>query len=220
MIEKFIDRLLDHWQLMLVVIGVGVILVAAAGELQISGFRFVINDSNRLIVLFLIGLGLIGAGILSLDSGGQSPQRRIANLFLGPIEALLFGKPSGEITRVRTEHNVYKNDIKGMKILVSFSISGRKGRECDLMAYFFHKSGEPLKDTNGKNRTTKGNVCAWETFKPGYSNTVYKKMEVFIPYGELHLEHGQYSLMFYVALFDNLRHTTIVSSDYYYFTYG
>lgn len=113
-------------------------------------------------------------------------------------------KPAeAEVSRITTEHNVYRNGAKGMYIAVSFDVSGMKGKTGEAIAYFYFEDGTKLKDYNRSYYTTSGNVCASTTYSPRYDESTYTDLRIFIPYNELHLASGRHDLKAYVAIFDN-----------------
>ncbi len=120
-----------------------------------------------------------------------------------------------DIQQVWTEHNEYENNQKGMRIYVKFSISGMRGKDCRVVAYFYHENGSPVKDENNSFNTSSGNASCGKSFTPPYDNTSYKHFGLFMPYDELHLD-GKFDLKYYVAIWGNGRQ--LESSDYRSFT--
>jgi len=108
----------------------------------------------------------------------------------------------GAIHRVWTEHSKYENGEKGMEIHVKFEVSGVKGRNCEVLVYFHHENESPVKDRNGRFRTSDGNVSCSRDFVPPYESTSYADFALFMPYDELHLT-GHSDLKFYVAIRGN-----------------
>lgn len=90
----------------------------------------------------------------------------------------------------------------GMVIHVKFSISGMQGKEGRATAYFSHRNGDDLKDTNNEFNTTTGTVAAGESFTPGYPVTIYDNLEIFMPYDELELGPGKYELKFHIEIWE------------------
>jgi len=95
---------------------------------------------------------------------------------------------SGSIRNIWIDHNVsdsYGN--KGMRIHVKFDINGMLNRTGQAAAYFYYANGNPLRDTNGSNRTSDGNVATHVNFTPNYENCTFNDLSIFMPYTELHL---------------------------------
>lgn len=115
-------------------------------------------------------------------------------------------RPSTSISKVvfkniTTEHNLYQNGQKGMKVVVSFDIEGYKKQKCEVNAYFFYEDGKALKDINHSYRAADGQVSAGTYITPGWDTTTYTNLEIFIPYRELHLSYGKSNLKTYVEIF-------------------
>lgn len=121
------------------------------------------------------------------------------------IDSVLVGK-SIVIKSVETQHNVVQNGQKGMNIIVNYSVEGMKGKTGDLNAYFYFEDGTPLKDGNKSSvpcyGTYGGSVVVGKQFTPRYDD-VAMSSTLFMPYDELHLRKGKFSLKYYCAIFDD-----------------
>ena len=110
------------------------------------------------------------------------------------------------IKLVETQHNVVQNGQKGMNIIVNYSVEGMKGKTGDLNAYFYFEDGTPLKDGNKSSvpcyGTYGGSVVVGKQFTPRYDD-VAMSSTLFMPYDELHLRKGKFSLKYYCAIFDD-----------------
>lgn len=119
--------------------------------------------------------------------------------------------------KIWLEHNVTQNGEMGMKVHVSFDISGMKGQKCSAIAYFDHPKGSGVRDTNGRYCTTSGTVCTSTEFVPNWPTTIYHDLTLFIPNNELHLLSGKrtyYARVFIQAPNGNfLGNTDFVSFD-------
>ena len=119
-------------------------------------------------------------------------------------------KGSGVVERAATiqdvtvDHNVYEDGKKGMKIHVKFNIKQCKGESCRAIAYFYYADGTSVKDTNGQYKDAGGNVSSGTDFKPGYDDTDYKDLVIFIPNAEIHstTTTGTVSFYFQVELYN------------------
>jgi serralysin len=103
---------------------------------------------------------------------------------------------------VEVAHNVFENGVKGMRIETTFDIRNARGQECLLTAYFYKQDGTPLKDFNNNYRTNENDVAAISEFKPGFDDTKFTRLGVFLPYDELHMGEGDHKLKFTVSLWD------------------
>lgn len=106
----------------------------------------------------------------------------------------LNNEPSATFQKIRVEHNLIVQGKKGMKIFVDFKVYDMKGMDGFLAIYFQKLDGTPLKDRNGKYRTTNGNVATYEEISPGYQSTVYEDFDLFMPYEELDLPSGNHEI--------------------------
>lgn len=125
------------------------------------------------------------------------------------------------IKSVETQHNVVQNGQKGMNIIVNYSVEGMKGKTGDLNAYFYFEDGTPLKDDNKSSvpcyGTHDGSVVVGKQFTPRYDD-VAMSSTLFMPYDELHLGKGEFSLKYYCAIFDDEMKQQS-TSDWRYFTF-
>lgn len=121
------------------------------------------------------------------------------------IDSVLVEK-SIVIKSVETQHNVVQNGQKGMNIIVNYSVEGMKGKTGDLNVYFYFEDGTPLKDDNKSSvpcyGTHDGSVVVGKQFTPRYDD-VAMSSTLFMPYDELHLRKGKFSLKYYCAIFDD-----------------
>lgn len=111
---------------------------------------------------------------------------------------------SGDIHKVWTEHNVYKDGQKGMKIHTKFDIRNNMGNQTEVAAYFHYKDGRKLRDKDGKYSTPNGQVGVGKTVFPSYENSSYGDFVLFIPYDQI-IEvpySGRVELKFDVWLWD------------------
>lgn len=90
------------------------------------------------------------------------------------------------INNVEIEHGVYENSHKGMRINVSYNISGYRGQQVYACSYFYYADGKAMKDTNGSYRTSDGDVAAHANIYPN-SDLYYSSVTIFIPNDELHI---------------------------------
>lgn len=136
------------------------------------------------------------------------------------IDSVLVEK-SIVIKSVETQHNVVQNGQKGMNIIVNYSVEGMKGKTGELNAYFYFEDGTPLKDDNKSSvpyyGTHDGSVVVGKQFTPRYDD-VAMSSTLFMPYDELHLGKGEFSLKYYCAIFDDEMKQQS-TSDWRYFTF-
>ncbi len=106
-----------------------------------------------------------------------------------------------EIQSVKADFDVEKNQ-KGILIHLVFGIDGYTKSECRAVAYFYDSNGDPLKDFDDRFSTEDGRVSTGTDFSPGYDETQYEDLQLFIPYSQFHLPAGHYELSYYVTLWD------------------
>lgn len=99
--------------------------------------------------------------------------------------------PSVIYQRLWLEHGVTKDGKKGMKVHVKFNITGMKGKQCLVLAYFESPKGTGVKDTNGDYSSNTGTVCTSAFITPGYDDTTYNDLSLFIPAEEIHMKPGE-----------------------------
>jgi hypothetical protein len=103
-------------------------------------------------------------------------------------------KASTEFEKMWVDYNVTENGRFGMRIHVKFSVFNMKGVDSQLAIYFEKSDGTKLKSTSKSFSSKDGQVAVYRALKPGYDDTVYKDLELFMPYDELKLERGKYDL--------------------------
>jgi len=77
---------------------------------------------------------------------------------------------------------------------VKFSVFNMKDVDSNLTLYFEKADGTKLTTTNTKFSSKDGQVAVSRTLKPGFDDTIYKDLEIFMPYEELKLGRGKYNL--------------------------
>lgn len=92
------------------------------------------------------------------------------------------------------DYDVTEGGKIGMRIHVSFGVTGMKGVDGYLAIYFQKKDGTKLSTNNTAYRSKDGQTAVYWDFKPGYDPAVYDDIDVFIPYGEFNLGRGKYDL--------------------------
>ena len=129
-------------------------------------------------------------------------------------------KITGEIKDITVEHNVFKDGVKGMKILVDFSVQNMKGIDGSCAVYFYYENGNRVKDTNGCYATSDNHAATHKTITPSYDNSSYTDVEIFMPYNELEVGSGKHNLKFYCKIWEYSTSSavSVAQSKYYSFT--
>ena len=129
-------------------------------------------------------------------------------------------KITGQIKDVTVEHNVFKDGVKGMKILVDFTVQNMKGIYGSCAVYFYYENGNRVKDSNGSYATSDNQAATHKTIKPSNDNSSYTDIEIFMPYNELEVGTGKHSLKFYCKIWEYSTSSavSVAESQYYSFT--
>ncbi|HEY0426365.1 MAG TPA: hypothetical protein VGC76_01040 [Pyrinomonadaceae bacterium] len=103
-------------------------------------------------------------------------------------------KPSATFQKIWLDYDITEGGVKGMRIHVQFKVYDMKGVPGYLAIYFQDSDGTALEDNNKKFDSSDGKVAVYREITPGYAETVYEDYQVFMPYDELDLEDGDYTL--------------------------
>jgi hypothetical protein len=104
------------------------------------------------------------------------------------------GKATAEFEKIWVDYNVRENGRLGMRVHVKFSVFNMKDVDSNLTLYFEKSDGTKLTTTNTKFASKDGQVAVSRALKPGFDDTIYKDLEIFMPYEELKLGPGKYNL--------------------------
>ena len=104
--------------------------------------------------------------------------------------------PSTSFDSIWVDYDVKEDDVRGMKIHLSFSAFNMKEMDAYVAIYFEYNDDMAgfLKDKNKKFQSSEGDVAIYKSIKPGFDPAVYKDLQLFMPYSELDLEPGIYDL--------------------------
>ena len=105
--------------------------------------------------------------------------------------------------KVWVDYNVKEGGENGMRIHVKFEVTGMEGVDSYLMVYFQKEDGTDLTTSSSLYGSKDGRVAAKRALKPGYDVTVYKDLDVFMPYSELNLTKGKYDLKMDIDVADD-----------------
>lgn len=123
-------------------------------------------------------------------------------LFLSAKKPTKSFTPSATFDKLWIDYDVFDNGIKGMKIHVKFTAYEMKDMDAFLAIYFQSddENATWLMDKNKKYNSSDGYVAVYRSIKPQYDPAVFNDLDVFMPYGELDLEPGEYDLAMDVKL--------------------
>ena len=88
------------------------------------------------------------------------------------------------------EHNVYQNNIKGMKVHAKFSAYNSYNHKVGVVLHFVNSDGFGLKDYNNSYSDSNGKVAHSDNDIATYTNTTWNDFIIFFPYSELHMTSG------------------------------
>lgn len=129
--------------------------------------------------------------------------------------------PYAEINRIWVDHNEFYNGQKGMMIHIDFEANGLLNHTLNPVAYFEFSNGTALEDYDGSYRTTDGHVSVGDTGVANYEGCQWKDFKLFMPYEQLHMSEGSYSLQFSVNIYDKSDgNKCLVRSGNYGFTFS
>lgn len=102
--------------------------------------------------------------------------------------------PDATCEKLWVDYDVVENGVKGMRIHVRFRVFNLKNIDTYLAFYFEMKNGDKLLTNNKAYRSQSGQVAIYKSLKPGYDESVYDDMQVFMPYDEFNLGKGKFDL--------------------------
>lgn len=149
----------------------------------------------------------------------QEPQYKIyvnntGSSVVSPQRSTATTTPKAEIEDLKIDHNVEVGGIKHMAIHVKFKTHFMTEYGGYVAAFFDSPKGVGVKDTNGKYRTTGGNVCTRADFGSHYLHSRFNDFKLLIPNDELHASKGTHTYYIKVFIFDNKTQKYITNSDY------
>lgn len=98
------------------------------------------------------------------------------------------------VARIWVDFNVKEGGRNGMRVHTEFTVYNLKGEDLYLALYFMQSDGTPLRTSNNSYSTSDGQVAVFSTLKPGFDETYYQDVKLFIPYDEFRLAKGKYDL--------------------------
>lgn len=102
--------------------------------------------------------------------------------------------PSATFKEVWVDYDQERNGVKGMVFHVKFATNQMKGLPSLVAIYFMDEDGRFLKDNNKKMLSSSGEVAVYRELEPCCDVAEYNDLDVFMPYDELDLPDGEYTL--------------------------
>lgn len=109
-------------------------------------------------------------------------------------------KPSATFHKMWVDYDITEGGVIGMRIHVKFTTYDMKGVDSYVAIFFEDDWGDRLRDNNKKFYSSGGDVAFYKSIKPEYDPADYNDLQMFMPYGELDLQPGNYDLAMEVKL--------------------
>ncbi len=121
----------------------------------------------------------------------------------GPDQSFPFRPdPRARFDTLWVTYDITQDGIRGMMIHVKFTVYELKDVDAYVAVYFEYDDdrGGRVRDKNKLYMSSGGDVAAYKLIKPGYPETDFNDLQIFMPYEELDLKSGKYDLMMIVNL--------------------
>lgn len=141
------------------------------------------NLNRAALVLAVCLLTLTSAFALTNENHNLSLDNSVKNSF----------SPSAVFKSCWIDYNVTEGNIKGMRIHVNVEVTGLKGVDSKLVARV-QKDDETYLMSSSSYSNGDGELETSYSIKPGYATTVYEDATMFLPYSEIKLQKGVWSL--------------------------
>lgn len=96
--------------------------------------------------------------------------------------------------KIWVDYNVTEDGDLGMRIHIKFEVYNMEGVDSKVIIYFQKSDGTDLTTSSSLYSSKDGRVAVKKDLKPGFDDTVYKDLELFMPYSEFNLSSGKYNL--------------------------
>ena len=133
--------------------------------------------------------------------------------------ALLEVRPFAHLYGVSFTMDHTQNERKGMLIKVDLALGNLEGVDCGVYVYFSFSNGQPLPDSNGQYRTYENQVSVGEGLLPLRREQIFRDVEMFLPYDELHLQPGTHSLSLFLRVCREATNETLLTTGNYTWTF-
>lgn len=146
--------------------------------------KLIMQNLNRALLVFAVCLlTLTPAFALTNENHNLSSDNLVKKSF----------SPSAVVQKIWIDDNVTDGSRKGMRIHVSVEVTGLKGVDSKLVARVQKENGEFLPSSSSYSNG-EGELETSYSIKPGYPTTVYEDADMFLPYSEISLRRGVWSL--------------------------
>lgn len=111
-------------------------------------------------------------------------------VFLFPY--VVSSQANSSFNKVWLEHNVTSGGDKGMIVHADFTVSGMKGKQIEVISFFYDESKNKHFGSTRGFKATDNHICVSETAEPGYINSHYSDFKLFIPYSAMNFKTGEH----------------------------
>ena len=132
------------------------------------------------------------------------------------VEAEILFAQSAYIEKVWVDHNVFDNNLKGMRIHIKFGTYGLRNQEIQVAASFYdeYKVNRIKCYTYGYKSST-NDMMAYKFTSPTYESSIYNDFQLFMPYNVFSEAGGTYN--FYVSIMIVNSRKQLATSNWYSF---
>jgi hypothetical protein len=112
---------------------------------------------------------------------------------------------TAKANRIWVDYNVTEGGRRGMRIHVSFEVTGLQNIDSFLSVRVQYENGNYVRNTNPGYSNRDSQLQLAYALKPGYPTTVYNDVSVFLPYQEITVSRGVWNLKLDIDLMDRNR---------------
>ena len=128
--------------------------------------------------------------------------------------------PSAQIEKVWLEHNVSKNDERGIYIHAKVTVDNNKGKSTNFTCFILDENDKYLPSERSGYKSTSGRLCTFEDSKPSYDSSLWEDYKLFLPYSLLPQNLGTAKYHFALQIRDVARdYAVMAKSENKYFDY-
>lgn len=101
---------------------------------------------------------------------------------------------TAKVVRVWADYNVKESGVLGMRVHVNFEVTGLKGVDSLVTGRIQKSNGDFLMNSTSNYSNDAGQFLTSFSMKPGFDTTVYKDADLFLPYDEIKISKGVWTL--------------------------
>ncbi len=104
------------------------------------------------------------------------------------------GDAGATVKKVWVDYDVTENGRKGMRVHVNFEVTGLKGVDSKVVVRIRKENNDYLTSRSASFSNSEGQFETSFDMKPGFPTAVYENAAMFIPYSEINLRKGVWTL--------------------------